>query len=102
MMGTLPILPKRGGSVDWCGIYLDGRRLPDFYMADFSVMGLRVADIGDTAERLQSGGIRVRFNMGLAVAEIGDMDAMKRLLGILDAHGIDYEWSDIAQQIYQG
>ncbi len=43
-MGTLPILPKRGGSVDWCGTYLDGGRLPDFYMADFSVMGLNVAE----------------------------------------------------------
>ena len=33
---------------------------------------------------------------------IGDLSEMRQVLGILAACGIDYEWSDIAQQIYQG
>ena len=100
-MKTLSILPKHGNVVDGCGTYLD-TRLPDFYMADFSVMGLRVSDMSDAVESLQAVGIRVRQDNGLAFTDIGNLSEMRQVLGILDARGIDYEWSDIAQQIYQG
>jgi hypothetical protein len=100
-MGNLPILPKHGNAIDWCGTHLD-TRLPDFYMADFSVMALKVVDISYAVESLQSIGIRVRQENGLALADIGDLSEMRQALGILDTCGIDYEWSDIAQQIYQG
>lgn len=101
-MGNLPILPKNGGADKWCRQYMRNRELPDFYMGDFSVMGLLVDRVDKAAESLRGGGIEVREDHGLAFADVVELIDLKQILKVLDAGGVEYQFSDIAGQIYQG
>lgn len=101
-MGTFPILPKRAGSDKWCNTLLSNQHLPDFYMNDFSVLGIIVDNVRDAIQVLHSGGVQIRQESDFALAHLHNSAHMKNLVAILEKHGIDFEISDIADQIYQG
>lgn len=100
-MGLLPIVPKEGGTANH-RCYIKDEHLPAFYMADFSVMGLAVEDFETAVAALLRNGIDIHQEDALATAKIDGLTGTKKVLGLLEAHGIAFELTDIADQIYQG
>ncbi len=100
-MGLLPIVPKGNDKIrNQC--HLKSEHLPAFYMEDFSVMGLTVEDMATAVAALQRNGVEIQQNGALAMAQIDGLTGMKKVLGLLESHGIAFEMTDIADQIYQG
>lgn len=100
-MGLLPIVPKESDTTSR-RCYLKSEHLPAFYMEDFSVIGLTVEDMEKTVVALQRNGIAIENKDALAMAHIDGLNGMKAVLGLLEANGIAFELTDIADQIYQG
>jgi len=97
-MGILPVL-QQGRDVPLC---LANEDLPDFYMGDYSVLGLLVADLDrahrvladqDYAVRKKSDHLKVKFDGAAQMSEI---------VNLLRQNGIDCGIADLVGQIYQG
>ena len=97
-MGALPVLQK-GRRVSLC---LSNDKLPDFYMNDFSVMGLMVADL-DSAHRIfEDKDIAVYRKADYLELGIDRADQLSEIITLLKHSGIDCDLTDIVDQIYQG
>ena len=81
---------------------VDHRPLPDFYMEDFSILGLRVSDCHRAVQILGAESFSFKnFGDNMAVniepaARIGDV------VQLLREGGVACEIADVAQGMYQG
>jgi len=97
-VGALSIL-QQGRDMPVC---LSTEDLPDFYMEDYSVLGLLVANLERTHRVLadkdyvvykKSDHLKVKFN---------GADQLPEIVNLLSQNGIDCGIADIVDQIYQG
>ena len=98
-MTFYPIVQKNSTAAASCGYR---RRLPTFYMEDFSVIGLRVSDRARAIEILARHAYpihRANDNLEIGIASPPEMMSAVRLL---NENGLRCELADIAEDMYQG
>lgn len=76
--------------------------LPTFYMADHSVMGLRVEPYDLALDLLGSHAVLRPQAGGWAQLEVDDAAHLNTLLVMLQSHGLAWEMTDLVDQVYQG
>ena len=97
-MGTLPVL-QQGRSVPVC---FSNDNLPDFYMADYSVLGLLVASLDRAHQALADKDFAVQKNPDYLEVEIDGAGQLSEIVNLMSQNGIDCGIADIVDQIYQG
>ncbi len=78
------------------------RPLPDFYMEDFTVLGLLVSPWEAAARILSENGFEVLRTDGGAEVVVDSPDRLEDAVRALARNGVRCEVSDVAEQIYQG
>ena len=97
-MGVLPVLQRgRGLPVSLCH---DG--LPDFYMADYSVIGVLVANLNRAYDVLEGNDLIVIKKTDHLEVSFDRTDQIPGIIELLNQNGIDCGIADIIDQIYQG
>lgn len=97
-MTRLPILPIK--SID--RICPPDRLLPQFYMEDFTVLGLRVENPADARLVLEANGFRTFQNHGYTELSINQKDQLPYVIQLLNSNDISCVITDIVDQVYQG
>ena len=97
-MGILPVL-QQGLDVPVC---LPNRELPDFYMADYSIMGLLVANLDKAIQVFAEKDIEMRIKSDHLEVNVADAVQISEIANLLNQNGIDCGLSDIVDQVYQG
>lgn len=97
-MGTLPVL-QQGSRAQVC---LSNESLPAFYMNDYSVLGLLVANLDMVYQVLVARQIAVARKPDHLEIRIERAGQMPQIVNLLQQNGIDCGIADIADQIYQG
>lgn len=82
-------------------LYLENSSLPNFYMEDFSILGLLVEKYDEACALLKAGGYNVVKLEGGSDIHIEHRDQIRAIIGTLKQHGIPTELSDIADTMYQ-
>lgn len=78
------------------------RRLPVFYMSDYSIMALLVDKLEEALGILEGSGFLVERDVCGASVEIAGPDRLKEILRLLGERNISGEVSDVMDQAYQG
>ena len=95
--GKIPVLPK-----DEANISFRDDLLPTFYMSDYSVVGLLVGQFQKAVRILKDCGFSIKEDgQGLELT-YDHVDHLKEVFLLLKVHGIEFELSDIVNQVYQG
>ena len=97
-MGALHVLQK-DRTVSLC---LSRDELPDFYMNDFSVLGLLVSDLEATRQVIADKDFAVYRESDYLKLNIDRFDHLLEIVTRLKHNGIDCEVTDIVDQVYQG
>jgi len=97
-MGTLSIL-QQGSDVPVC---LSNQDLPDFYMEDYSVLGLLVANLDQAHRVLADKDYAVRNTSTHLKVKFDGANQMAEIVNLLIQNGIDCQIADLVDQIYQG
>ena len=97
-MSVLPVL-QQGKDTPSC---LANGNLPEFYMSDYSVLGLQVASLDRTYRVLADRGFAVAVKSGHLDVHIQNAAQMTEILELLGQKGIDCSITDIIDQAYQG
>ena len=97
-MGILPVL-QQGRDVPVC---LSNDELPDFYMEDYSVLGLRVADLDQAHRIIADRQFAVYKKSDHLNVKIDRTDQLPEIVNLLVQNGIDCDIADIVDQVYQG
>lgn len=97
-MGTLTVL-QQGSNVQ---VHLSNEELPDFYMEDYSVLGLLVANLDRAHRVLADKNYAVHSKSNHLKVNFDGADQMAEIVNLLIQNGIDCEIADIVDQIYQG
>jgi hypothetical protein len=98
IMLRLPIFPN---DLD-AAICLPDSSLPSFYMEDYSVLGLRVGDLGEAVRVLEKNGIRIHKNPDYSELSLEQKDQIPPIIQLLNANDISCVMADIVEQVYQG
>ena len=97
-MVTLPVLQQgRSGPVS-----PPNDELPDFYMEDYSVLGLLVANLDRTHQVLTKQQFAVHKKSDNLEIEIDRADQLPEIITLLIRNGIECQIADIVDQVYQG
>ena len=97
-MVTLPVM-QQGRSVPVCP---PNDELPDFYMEDYSVLGLLVTNL-DRAHRVLAGQqFAVHQSPDHLKVKIDRTNQLPEIVNLLNQNGIDCAVADIVDQVYQG
>ena len=97
-MPRLPILPNESNAT----ICLPDSSLPSFYMEDFTVLGLRVGNLGAALRLLEKNGISIFKSSGYSELSIQQRDQIPHIIQLLHANDISCIIADIVEQVYQG
>jgi hypothetical protein len=97
-MGALPVL-QQGRDVPVC---LSNDDLPDFYMADYSRLGLLVASLDKAYQVLEDKKFAVNKNTDYLEVNVDSAAQMSDIVNILSQNDIDCGLADIVDQVYQG
>lgn len=97
-MGDLPVL-QQGRDVPVC---LSNDELPDFYMGDYSVLGLVVANLDRAHQVLAGHQFAVHKKSDHLKVNIDRTDQLRKIVNLLSQNGIDCGLADIVDQVYQG
>ena len=97
-MRRLPIIPSELDDM----IYLPDSSLPFFYMEDFTVLGLRVANLDAALRLLEKCGISIFKSPGYSELSIQQRNQIPHIIQLLNANDISCNIADIVEQVYQG
>lgn len=75
--------------------------LPDFYMEDFSILGLRVDRHAEAVALLRAAGYGCSPCAGAASVEFRSPAEVGDITGLLAENGIGYEMADLVEGVYQ-
>jgi len=101
-MGTLILVSKKASASELDTLVVSDRRRPHAIMEDYSLMALRVDRLADSAGALAEDDFPVSENAcGLRVSFSGKT-GLAKLFNTLSRRRIQWEWTDIADAIYQG
>ena len=76
--------------------------MPDFYMSDFSLLGLMVDDYERTLQLLNDKSLPLKRTSAGVEVPFKHSGQLQDLVVFLQSRGINCGISDIADQIYQG
>jgi hypothetical protein len=97
-MGALQIL-QQGRNRQVC---MSNDVLPIFYMSDYSVLGLLVANLDKAHQVLAGHKFSVTDKSDHLQVSIDRADQMYEIANLLNQEGIDCGVADIIDQVYQG
>ena len=97
-MPRIPIVSNESNTA----ICLPNSLLPTFYMEDFTVLGLRVGNLGAVSRLLEKNGIALLKKQGYVELSVENRDQIPQIIQMLNTHHIPCEIADIAEHIYQG
>ena len=97
-MSVLPILQRDANR----GLCMSNDALPVFYMSDYSVLGLLVANLNRTRQVLADHKFAVIDKSDHLEVSIDRAAQMREIATLLDQNGIECGLSDIIDQVYQG
>ena len=97
-MGKIALLPN---DIRSRGIYLGNKKLPDNYMADFTLMGFVVDLYQEALTLLTLEGYQLEEQMGGADICIDNVMHLQEIKALLIANNIRCDFSDIADTFYQ-
>lgn len=97
-MPRLPIVSTGSSS----GAYLPNSLLPTFYMEDYTVLGLRVGNIGEAVRLLKKNGISLFEKAGYIELSVEQKDQILNIIQLLRANDVSCDIADIVEQVYQG
>jgi hypothetical protein len=97
-MPRMPILANES-KIPTC---LPDSSLPIFYMEDYTVLGLRVGNLGAAVRLLEKNGITLLKKAGTIELSIERSDQIPQIFGLLNANGISCDIADIVESVYQG
>ena len=101
-MTALPILPRSEKHLARQQYCCSGVALPDFYMSDFTVLGLIVDDYERTLQVFSDSRLPLQWSKAGAAYSFKDADQLQDLVSFLRSRGIRCDLANIADQIYQG
>ena len=106
-MPRIPILTKGKGPSQKNGEQCRGnsslaRPLPDFYMSDYSVLGLRVDELDEAVRVLEKAGFSVINEVGDFEVVIDRAGQLEGIVHLLEKNGIECELADVVSCVYQG
>ena len=97
-MTRLPILSSESKNKN-C---LPDSLLPQFYMEDYTVLGLRVGDLTAALQVLETNGFRTFKNHGYTELFINQKNQLPHVIQLLNSNDISCVIADIVDQVYQG
>ena len=97
-MGVLPVL-QQGQDKPVC---LVNGNLPEFYMSDYSVLGLQVGNLGRSYQVMADNDFAVNRKSDHLEVNIQNAAQISELVNLLNQSGIDCNIADIVDQVYQG
>jgi hypothetical protein len=97
-MQRLPIIASELDAT----VCLSERLFPTFYMEDFTVLGLRVANLAAALRVLEKNGISVFKNPVYAEVSIQQRDQIPHIVELLNENDVSCAIADIVEQVYQG
>ena len=101
-MGKIAVLPKDNQCLTANQAYLADIQMPDFYMGDYSILGLLVEKFEDAVQLLQENGFQIaRKKSGIEMG-IDDPDHIKKVFKLFQDHRLKFDMADIVAQVYQG
>ena len=83
-------------------ICLPNSLLPTFYMEDYTVLGLRVGNLGAASQLLEKNGIALLKKQGYIELSVENRDQIPHIIQMLNTHHIPCEIADIVEHVYQG
>jgi hypothetical protein len=102
IMGTLPVLPKYSEHLGSKNPYVIDRALPSYYMADYSVLGILVGEYQEAIRILEENDFPVIQKGNSFEVVIENEARLQKVFRVLKGYGIDYEITDVVDQVYQG
>ena len=97
-MPRLPIVSTETNTA----ICLPNSLLPTFYMEDYTVLGLRVGNLGAVVQLLEKNGIALHKKSAYIELSVEQRDQIPHIIQLLNANDIPCEIADIAEHLYQG
>ena len=101
-MGKITIWPKHDNDLNAHKSKIEDEHIPFNYMSDHSLLGLMVDEFHKAMDVLQQcESVNISSAFGAEVS-FPCADQLQKIFEVLEDHGISFELSDIADQIYQG
>ena len=97
-MIVLPVL-QQGRDMPVC---LSNEDLPDFYMEDYSVLGLLVANLDRAHQVLADKNYAIHKKQAHLKVQFDGVDQLSEIVNLFSQNGIDCGIADIIDQVYQG
>lgn len=97
-MIVLPVL-QQGRDMPVC---LSNEDLPDFYMEDYSVLGLLVANLDRAHQVLADKNYAIHKKQDHLKVQFDGVDQLSEVVNLFSQNGIDCGIADIIDQVYQG
>lgn len=97
-MPRIPIVSNESKTA----ICLQNSLLPTFYMQDYTVLGLRIGNLGAASRLLEKNGIALYKNQGYIELSVEKRDQIPHIIRMLNTNDIPCEIADIVEHVYQG
>jgi hypothetical protein len=97
-MAYFPIVQKHG-RIPVTTLY---RKLPEFYMEDFSILGFKVSDCDIAIRILDNHQYPLKQEEEGIEVELNGPSHMHDVLQLLRGNGLECEIADVAEEMYQG
>ena len=101
-MGKLAVLPRDDRCLAASQDYLSDKPMPDFYMGDYSIMGLLVEKFEEAVRLLIQRGYTIKQKKsGIEIEPVNPVH-IKHIFTLLENHHIKFDMHDLVAQVYQG
>lgn len=97
-MPRMPIVSTESNT----SICLPNSLLPTFYMEDYTILGLRVGNLGAAVRLLEKNGIALLKKAGYIELSVEQKDQILNIIQLLRANDVSCDIADIVEQVYQG
>ena len=104
-MWKIPVLSGSAKAADRKAageVFCTRHDLPDFYMSDYSIVGLLVDNLDEAARILTDARLPLWEKPFGLLTEIEDPNRLNALVGLLVSGGIGCEIADLVYGVYQG
>ncbi len=101
-MGRIWILPRESAVTELEIVGIDNASLPLQYMADYSIIALRVDKFEVAQSLLENDYFQLNNTPAGLNVLVEDVTSLQKIVQLVETHGINVEFTDIITQIYQG
>ena len=97
-MPRMPIVSTESNT----SICLPNSLLPTFYMEDYTILGLRVGNLGAAVRLLEKNGIQLLKKAANIELSVDQRDQIPHIIQMLNTNDVPCEIADIIEHVYQG